>query len=1030
MLAAPFGTAATNPDSAVVVPCSVPTRQPMPAPSQVVSLSVEHGGLLSLVEHGQEVGVRASDVVEIATPPRLGRFSVLLRAQEQVQITRARPGAAEGYISITLNCAPDDQAMRAREWEALVQALEHEIAVPLSPDAYESLASRLEAIRTSAAPGYASALAAHLRAQSLLMAGRSADATAAFAVAKQEWLALGDRERALAALVAQAEDTQRSGAYRQVLALARSLSGAPDREHYFGVRLENSRCLALQYLAEFDESSNCFEWTMRALADLGETLERISTQQDYAYIERDRGNLEHATALAAEALAEISAPLWDQVRGPDIPIVRGRVERLLSSLSVSRGDIAEGLRHSQRALAHFDQAHHLRWQANTLLSIAAIYNQIGAHADAIDAVEVALKRLSSRDAPERVAEAELTKADIELAAGSTQLAIEQATKARSMYESLQRPAYAAAANLTLAEANLASGQTGAAHAILDSMALVPPAFASRAELVGAELAVRDARMASSRFRVGALARSVARPLPEWLRVQVVLAKQMYAEGNHAAALRLLEKAAMHVSDLAWRAQNPVLRVAIERQRRRLLSGALPMFLAARSMDEKAEAVWRWILLTEGVPPRNDSGQRPPATGEFDRALAESLLPSSRVGSDKPNSAAERLQKHLLELVTDASIPAAGIPRGVPDVSLRQFQAMLPHGTVFLAFMPGESSLAVLAVSAEKSEVLIPPGDAAALRRRTLELTSRIAAHDSLAKINEDAAELSQALLGVLDGMPLPRHLLVLAPEPLNGFPWPLLRWPNSPVPLVETTTVSVVAPGARIVRDNEHPVSFHVFAAAAPETGADESGLPALAAADTEDALVADERRKIGWRIAATTSPTRASLLSALADRAGWVHIAGHGSNSAEYLGRSGLWLTDIENSGKPDLLSWMDVVEQGIQADVVVLNACALASSPSTSLSASTGFAEATLRAGANDVVAALWPINDTAASLWASTFYTHLSAHPTTEEIGDALRASMLRLRDTRAFRHPRYWASLVHLARIDLPAMASTAPTAAAR
>jgi CHAT domain-containing protein len=167
-----------------------------------------------------------------------------------------------------------------------------------------------------------------------------------------------------------------------------------------------------------------------------------------------------------------------------------------------------------------------------------------------------------------------------------------------------------------------------------------------------------------------------------------------------------------------------------------------------------------------------------------------------------------------------------------------------------------------------------------------------------------------------------------------------------------------------------------------------------------------------------------------LADRGGWVHIAGHGSTSAEYLGRSGLWLTDIENSGKPDLLSWMDVIEQGIRADVVVLNACALASSPTTSLSASTGFAEATLRAGANDVVAALWPINDTAASLWASTFYTQLSAHPTTEEIDDALRASMLRLRDTRAFRHPRYWASLVHLARIDLPAMTNAAPHAAAR
>ncbi|HEV8245846.1 MAG TPA: hypothetical protein VGP93_08755, partial [Polyangiaceae bacterium] len=506
VLAAPFGLAANSPDAAIAVPCSALLRQPMPEPGQVVSLSVEHGGLLSFMEHGQEVSVRASDVVEIASPPRLGRFSVLLQAQDKVQVTRARPGAAQGYISISLDCAPDAQAMRARAWETLVQAFEHEIAVPLAPDAYERLVPRLEAIRSSAAPGYAGALAAHLRAQALLMAGRSADATAAFEAAKQQWLALGDHERALAALVAEAEDMQRSGAYRQVLALTRSLNGAPDREHYFGVRLENSRCLALQYLAELDESSNCFEWTMRALADLGETLERISTQQDYAYLERDRGKLEHATALAAKALTEISAPEWDHVAGPDIPIVRGRVERLLGSLSVRRGDIAEGLRHSQRALDHFEQANHLRWQANTLLFIAAVYNQIGAHADAIDAIDVALKRLSSRDAPERIAEAELTKADIELAAGSTQLAIEQATRARSMYQSLQRPAYAAAADLTLAEAKLASGETGDAQAILVSMKVVPPALATRAELVGAELAVRDVSLASSRLRADALAR--------------------------------------------------------------------------------------------------------------------------------------------------------------------------------------------------------------------------------------------------------------------------------------------------------------------------------------------------------------------------------------------------------------------------------------------------------------------------------------------------------------------------------------------
>jgi hypothetical protein len=379
---------------------------------------------------------------------------------------------------------------------------------------------------------------------------------------------------------------------------------------------------------------------------------------------------------------------------------------------------------------------------------------------------------------------------------------------------------------------------------------------------------------------------------------------------------------------------------------------------------------------------------------------------------------EQLQQHLLALVTAPSTSARDVAaRPAPDLSLRRFQATLPEGTLLVALLSGGSTLAVLGVSADKAEVFLSPDDVPALRKRATGLTRSIVSYGDLTAINHDIAGVSQALLGAFEKTPAPRHLLVVAPEPFNELPWPALLWPESQVPLVETTSVSLVAPGGAASGDADRTVSFHVFAAAAESSG--ENELPALAAAGSESSVVAGSGQRLGWRLAAPAASTRSAVLAALDDPGSWVHIAAHGSASIEYLGRSGIWLSGTDASGGADLLSWMDVVEQGIQARTVILNACALASTPMTSLSASTGFAEATLRSGADEVVAALWPINDTAASLWASTFYAHLPAQPSSAEIAEALRTSMLRLRDSRAFRHPRYWASLVHLARIGLPA-----------
>jgi CHAT domain-containing protein len=97
------------------------------------------------------------------------------------------------------------------------------------------------------------------------------------------------------------------------------------------------------------------------------------------------------------------------------------------------------------------------------------------------------------------------------------------------------------------------------------------------------------------------------------------------------------------------------------------------------------------------------------------------------------------------------------------------------------------------------------------------------------------------------------------------------------------------------------------------------------------------------------------------------------------------------------------------------VLDACQSADA-AAAVPGNLSFADAVSRAGANHVVAALWPVSDSAAALWVPAFYQALTADPG-HDAAQALRAAQQRLRSSRAFTHPFYWAGLQAIERIDV-------------
>ena len=192
-----------------------------------------------------------------------------------------------------------------------------------------------------------------------------------------------------------------------------------------------------------------------------------------------------------------------------------------------------------------------------------------------------------------------------------------------------------------------------------------------------------------------------------------------------------------------------------------------------------------------------------------------------------------------------------------------------------------------------------------------------------------------------------------------------------------------------------------------------EKSLPTLANASVERQQIAVALYG-GMQIDADAPATRGSVLDALHEPGTFVHIAAHGTAQPQRIGYSGIWLEPAAGETTPPFLSWLDILNTSVRADLVVLNACQLGDS-GAAVNGNLSFAAAVSRAGARRVVASLWPISDSASALWVSAFYGALRENP--DDAAAAVRVAQLRLAHSRAFTHPFFWAGMQAIERLDL-------------
>ena len=156
-------------------------------------------------------------------------------------------------------------------------------------------------------------------------------------------------------------------------------------------------------------------------------------------------------------------------------------------------------------------------------------------------------------------------------------------------------------------------------------------------------------------------------------------------------------------------------------------------------------------------------------------------------------------------------------------------------------------------------------------------------------------------------------------------------------------------------------------------------GLEALPGAQNE---IIEIRNTIGRAtILAGPFATKEAVLAGLV-KADCIHVATHRVAYPAFSGRSALLFStaddcDVSHAVEASLLTENEIEELNLSgARLVVLSACESAAAEDEAASESMGLAGAFLEAGAQTVIATVWPIEDMAARRFATAFYRELDA------------------------------------------------------
>ena len=979
---------------------------------------------VEISEQGQQLIVLSPTLgaISLSQPLRLGKHLVPVSAGEEIVIERVETNPVASIFTAQAHCSPSFEAEAGIAWLRQLSKLDRRISSSKDRESLASAARDVAKLRTIAPDEKSVATTTHYLGLVYAAANDGTASIEQFRKAEELWAELGEPQRATAARVGRIAAMYSAGNLAGIVADTNALSSRSDGLSYFELRSLNERCLALTDMARVEEADRCYIHAAEGFRRSGEFSDQAAVLKNRASLQRRQGHLALAKNIANEGL-KVAV-------GPSAPMLLGRLHSLLSVIAQQEGDIATALRENQLANDQLDRSKLpvLFERSSARLGEARLLEQIGAWSEAYDALAAVATFLPAQHSLGLRAS---IFADLEADTRHYESALFWYGIAEASYQKEGAVSARDWTRLARLRLLLERGDKDEAVRSLPSIDSLPAAYEGSRQILAAKFALRQGNLKEARAALS-LAKKKVLSLDEKIQLTRTEAEYRNRNGDNAGAELLLRQMATRTHRLAMQTGNAVLREMVRRKEVPLRRAAVAQTIStedALDSSKMTSALIAWLPIADadaiGAPQRTNP--RNADEEEFDRAVAAELLATARSSTATIESTARRRLLSILAESDDIRPPGKDESRASPASPpiQMQLQSTLDDETAFAAYLDGDTRGVLLWVTRDTAVVL--PSAAPETIRDCMLVLRELLLSPAAGATEIDAAtqRLSDALLKSIPGVP-PKRLLVLADDSFDGIPWAALRWPGHTEPLIETTATSLVrlaraSPSA--AREHSRP-TLHILTAA--QRASNEKLLPPLANADVEQQQIADSLNG-DMRIETNSQVSRAAVLDALLVRGDFVHIAAHGTAQPQRVGYAGIWLEPSAGGTTPPFLSWLDILNNGVRADLVVLNACQLADS-GAAVNGNLSFADAVSRAGARRVVASLWPVSDAAAALWVPAFYTALRDNP--DDAAGALRAAQLRLAHSRAFAHPFFWAGMQAIERLDIPSAPVAASAVAAR
>lgn len=423
-------------------------------------------------------------------------------------------------------------------------------------------------------------------------------------------------------------------------------------------------------------------------------------------------------------------------------------------------------------------------------------------------------------------------------------------------------------------------------------------------------------------------------------------------------------------------------------------------------------------------------------------------------AEKELTRAEDVYKQAQQRVWRASPRYAELARASP-AGIADVQKVMPDGAALLEYSLGESAsvvwivtkssahaeflaprkeieaLALAAVNALTEPGRSPAGETIAGRRERLQRAA--------AEFNKISVELSGRLWPASLSSVKATRIWVVPDGALQYVPFAAL--PRGGAPIVDSVEISTLPSasallylGSRVRAPIEKIAVFAdpVFsvddprvrsgaAMAAAESSPAGSSPSAPRAADFDlDSLhrlrfsrqEAEEIAAVSGsarvRVAMDFAANRENVLSAASSKASILHFATHALLDEKRLELSGIVLSLVGPDGRPldGFLRLVDIYQWKINAQLVVLSACRTALGPRMDNEGQIGLVRGFFYAGASDVLASLWSVDDRATAIFMARFYQALLRDKLPPSA--ALRRAQNEIRKDGRWSDPFYWSA----------------------